>query len=210
MSFAIRIAGSEQHYRCGSDETLLDAALAAGFWMPHRCRNGACGACKCQLLSGEVDHGPALYSSLSAGERQDGKLLPCCARPREDLLIECAAAEAPGEIRVKRLLMQVRQLTHQDAATLRLRLRWSAQQRFTCHAGQSLDVLLDEGQRRPARICDRHEEDRCIELELQRLVGADGGDALFDQLSVGTSLRIEGPFGHADGDAQLRSAVRAA
>lgn len=209
MSFTVRIAGGEQHFQCASEETLLDAALTSGFWMPYRCRNGACGACKCQLLTGDVNHGSALFSSLSAGERQGGKLLLCCARPQSDLLIECAAAEAPGEIRVKRLLMQVREVARRDVGPLQLRARWPAQQRFTCHAGQHLDILLDDGKRRPAVILGRSDEDRSIELELWRMPDKNGCDLLFDQLDAGTSLRIEGPFGSADGDARVRSAIEA-
>lgn len=47
--------GDTFHARAG--QTLLDAALMAGFDLPHDCRSGHCGTCRCSVVDGAVDGG---------------------------------------------------------------------------------------------------------------------------------------------------------
>jgi len=53
-------------------QTLLDACLRAGVWLPHACGHGLCGTCKVEVLEGEVDHGGASPFALMDFERDDG------------------------------------------------------------------------------------------------------------------------------------------
>ncbi|MGH3349790.1 MAG: 2Fe-2S iron-sulfur cluster-binding protein [Nocardioides sp.] len=63
---------------------LLDVLLAAGIEAPFSCREGACSACACVLLEGEVDleHNEVLDSTDLA----DGLILACQATARTDRL----------------------------------------------------------------------------------------------------------------------------
>ncbi len=63
---------------------LLDALLAAGIDAPFSCREGACSACACVLLEGEVDL--ERNEVLDAADLADGLILACQARPRSDRL----------------------------------------------------------------------------------------------------------------------------
>ena len=36
-------------------QTLLDAALRQGVYLPHACNHGLCGTCKVEVLEGEAD-----------------------------------------------------------------------------------------------------------------------------------------------------------
>ena len=40
-------------------QTILDAALRQGIYIPHACGHGLCGTCKVTVLGGDVDHGLA-------------------------------------------------------------------------------------------------------------------------------------------------------
>ncbi len=60
----------------------------AGVWLPHSCTHGTCATCKCDILDGDIDHGEASSFALMDFERDEGKLLTCCARPRSDVTIE--------------------------------------------------------------------------------------------------------------------------
>ena len=57
--------------------TLLDALLNAGLDAPHSCREGACSACACVLLEGEVDL--ELNEVLDAQDLAEGLILACQA-----------------------------------------------------------------------------------------------------------------------------------
>ena len=73
---------------CRDDQSILDACLRNGIWLPHSCTHGTCGTCKAELLDGEVDHGDASAFALMDFERDEGKLLLCQACPRGDVTIE--------------------------------------------------------------------------------------------------------------------------
>lgn len=63
---------------------LLDVLLAAGIEAPYSCREGACSACACILLEGEVDL--AHNEVLDAADLADGLILACQATARSDRL----------------------------------------------------------------------------------------------------------------------------
>ena len=73
---------------CREDQTILDACLRSGVWLPHSCTHGTCATCKADVLDGDVDHGAASSFALMDYERDEGKLLPCTACPRSDVTIE--------------------------------------------------------------------------------------------------------------------------
>ena len=65
-------------------QTILDAALRQGIYIPHACGHGLCGTCKVTIESGDVDHGAANPFALMDFERDDGKTLACCATLQSD------------------------------------------------------------------------------------------------------------------------------
>lgn len=58
---------------------LTDVLLAAGLDAPYSCREGACSACACEVLEGEVEM--ARNEVLDAVDLADGIVLGCQARP---------------------------------------------------------------------------------------------------------------------------------
>jgi ferredoxin len=80
--FQIEIAPQGWRFDCPPGQTLLLAALAAGYRLPHSCRNGTCRACMAPLLQGRVDY-RVEWPGLSAEEKAEGWILPCVACPRE-------------------------------------------------------------------------------------------------------------------------------
>jgi ferredoxin-NADP reductase/fatty acid desaturase len=60
-------------------ETVLDAALRAGFDVPYGCAAGACGTCRARLTEGSVTMD--VNHALSDADVARGHVLPCQARP---------------------------------------------------------------------------------------------------------------------------------
>jgi 3-ketosteroid 9alpha-monooxygenase subunit B len=58
---------------------MLDVLIGAGLDPPYSCRQGVCGACACQLVSGEVEM--AHNEVLEAADLADGYVLACQAVP---------------------------------------------------------------------------------------------------------------------------------
>ena len=88
MSYELTIEPLGQTLEVEDDQTILDAALRAGIWLPHACCHGLCATCKVQVVDGEVDHGEASSFALMDFERDEGKALACCAKLEADTVIE--------------------------------------------------------------------------------------------------------------------------
>ena len=65
-----------------ADETLLEAALAAGIDAPHNCTEGRCGTCLSWLRTGDVSM--AVTRALSPRNKERGYVLACQSRPSSD------------------------------------------------------------------------------------------------------------------------------
>jgi CDP-4-dehydro-6-deoxyglucose reductase len=69
-------------------ESIVDAVRRHGYRTRYSCRRGGCGACKAELVAGEVTYCvPIAESVLTAAERADGRCLPCRAIPDGDVVV---------------------------------------------------------------------------------------------------------------------------
>ena len=91
-------AGAEVQLEVADGQTLLDACLRAGVWLPHACGHGLCGTCKVEVLDGEVDHGAASPFALMDFERDEGWTLACSATAQTDVCIEADIDEEPDAV----------------------------------------------------------------------------------------------------------------
>ena len=56
MSYTVHFEPSGHQIEVSDSEHILTAALRHGLQIPYSCRGGACGACKAQIIEGEVDY----------------------------------------------------------------------------------------------------------------------------------------------------------
>ncbi len=79
----LRRSGKTLHVT--ANDTILDAALAAGVDAPYSCRAGNCKTCAVKVLEGEPDHRD---SALSPAEREQQHLMcPCISRAKGERLV---------------------------------------------------------------------------------------------------------------------------
>ncbi len=203
----VSVANSDRTFSADPQQTVLEAALAAGLNVPHACKSGNCGACRARLLTGRVGypHGPPL--GLSAGDVDEGLILLCQARALEDLCIETIEITTPDRVTTRRLPARIdhtRQLSHD---VLGLFLRLPAAEPFLFMPGQYLDVMLSGGRRRSFSIASPPHDARLLELHVRRVAGGAWTDPLFAEPMRNTLLSIEGPLGRfvyrADGASPL-------
>lgn len=65
-------------------ESLLELAEACDISVRWSCRTGVCHTCESGLISGSVSYRPKPLDTPAPG-----KVLICCSRPREDVVIDC-------------------------------------------------------------------------------------------------------------------------
>lgn len=86
-SYKVTIQNRGSVIECRTDQTVLQAAIAAGIDYPYACASGNCGICVSKLDSGVVSLLPYSDTSLSAERASSGDTLACRARPCADLAI---------------------------------------------------------------------------------------------------------------------------
>ncbi|EOW2078105.1 2Fe-2S iron-sulfur cluster-binding protein [Vibrio mimicus] len=85
MIYTVRILPSEKQFTINQGETVLDAELNQQIAFPHRCRIGACAACLCKLVEGEVEY--ELEPLLTEQEKETGWIFACQACATTDLVL---------------------------------------------------------------------------------------------------------------------------
>ncbi len=197
MAWQVTIEPLGEVIEVEDDQTILDAALRAGIYLPHACGHGLCGTCKVQVLEGEVDLGDASPFALMDMERDEGMCLACEARPLSDVVIEAEIDEDPDaenhpvedfEATVARIVQH----------SPRFRSIWLdlPGEGIRFQAGQYVNVHvpgLDEP--RAFSIATPPQEPNRIELIVGRVPGGAGTAWLHDELAEGDSLRFTGPYG---------------
>jgi len=195
MSYQVTIQPSGHQFSLERGQTVLEAALDAGFALPYGCRNGACGACKGKVLSGRVDYGEAQEGTLTAEDRKQGLALFCCARPLEDLVIEVREVTAVKDIPVKTLPCRVERLERLCHDVMGIWLKLPSSERLQFLPGQYIDFLLKDGKRRSFSLANAPEEDALLELHARHVPGGFFTDHIFNVMKVKDIMRINGPLG---------------
>jgi len=195
MSYQVTIRPSGHQFSVERDQTVLEAALGAGFALPYGCRNGACGVCKGKVLAGRVDYGEAQEGTLTAEDRSQGLALFCCARPLEDLVIEVREVTAVKDIPVKTLPCRVERLERLCHDVMGIWLKLPSSERLQFLPGQYIDFLLKDGRRRSFSLANAPEEDALLELHVRHVPGGFFTDHIFNTMKVKDIMRINGPLG---------------
>ena len=200
MSFSVTIAPSKRTFTMQRDETVLSAAINAGIGLPYGCKDGACGSCKCQLLEGRVIHGAHQDKALSAQEEAAGYMLTCCATPQTDLVLACKQVVGVGDHPVVKMPTRLTSLTRLAPDVMVLRLQLPATNNFGFRAGQYLEFVLKDGQRRSYSMANaphavKEAGPQGIELHIRHMPGGVFTDHVFGAMKDKEILRVEGPFG---------------
>ncbi len=198
MSFNVTVQPSGRRFEANEGEALLAAAIRQGIGLPYGCKDGACGSCKCKKLEGTVVHGPHQLKALSHEEEAQGLVLTCCAVPQTDAVLESRQVTDESAFPVRKMparISQLQRLTH-DVVVMRLQL--PANEVFKYHAGQYVEFLLRDGDRRSYSMANApHTQAQTpgIELHLRHMPGGKFTDQVFSTLKEKDILRIEGPYG---------------
>lgn len=177
-------------------QTLLDAALRAGVWLPYACNHGVCGTCKVTVLEGEVEHNEASSFALMDLERDEGKALACCATLASDI-----ALEADVEEEADALNLPVGDFTGTVARledlTPTVKGIWlEAPEEVAFQAGQYLNLEVPGvAAPRAFSIANPPAEGGWLELNVRRVEGGAATTYLSQSLKIGERLRFTAPLG---------------
>ena len=198
MTYEVTIESTGDVIEVEEGQTILDAALRAGVYLPHACGHGLCATCKIEILDGEVDQGDPSPFALMDMERDEGKCLACCASPESDLVIEADIDEEPDAEchSVKDFVGVVSKI---ETFTPRIKAIFLAIENsgIDFQAGQYVNLILPgmEDQPRAFSIANPPSAPNMIELNVCLVENGQGTAYLHNELKVGDELNFSGPYG---------------
>jgi CDP-4-dehydro-6-deoxyglucose reductase, E3 len=176
-------------------ETVLDAGLRDAIPMPFECRNGGCGVCKGTILYGKVDYGVYQPAMLTDQEKAAGKALLCCCTALSDVEIEYEPTQGAGGIALKVYTTRVHRLQRLAGDVMQVLLRLEGGEKIRFYAGQYINILLDDGQKRAFSFATAPHQDEFIELQIRLIPGGKFTAHVFNEMKEGDVVRFEGPIG---------------
>jgi len=194
--FTVTLSTSGRRFDVLPGETVLEAAQRAGIALPYSCRAGVCGSCKATLLKGRCEYPRNPPAALDVHDRAQHAVLLCQAVPASDLLVQAREVTSVEDIARRQLDVQVSRKWPLAPDVIGLQLQPVAgETRLNWLPGQYLDVLLEDGRRRPFSIANGPQADGAIELHVRHVAGGGFTSWVSDALQEGDRLRIEGPLG---------------
>jgi toluene monooxygenase electron transfer component len=193
----VSIEQGESFAANAAEDSLLRAALRAGIGFPHECSVGGCGACRFELLEGQIDDLWTDAPGLNERDRKRGKRLACQSRLRGDVRIKvrCDAAYRPVVAPTRRsfALVRRRMLTHDMAE-----LSFETSTTVNFLPGQYALLYLP-GIQGPRAYSMSNVLDGSGRLQfiVRRTPDGHGSGLLVDRLAIGQHIDIDGPYGHA-------------
>lgn len=195
MSYEVTVEPTGDVIEVEEGQTILNAALRQGVWLPFACGHGTCGTCKVQVLEGDVDLGDASSFALMDMEREEGVVLACCALPESDVTIEADIDVDPDflGLPVEDYQAQVVSLENLSPTIKGVRLELDRPMQF--QAGQYINLEIPEVGSRAFSIANTPADAGYIELHVRQVPGGLGTTYLHERLQEGDKLVLSGPYG---------------
>ena len=194
-TFTVTVEPSGTAFSANADETLLAAGIRQGVGLPYGCKDGACGSCKCKMVSGSVVHANFQRKALSVEDEAAHFVLTCCATAHSDIVLESRQVTPAGALPIKKMPTRVSSLVKKSADVVVMHLQLPANDAFTFRAGQYIEFILRDGARRSYSMANAPHIGPGLELHIRHMPGGRFTDLAFGSMKEKDILRIEGPFG---------------
>ncbi|WP_172148008.1 NADH:ubiquinone reductase (Na(+)-transporting) subunit F [Pseudomonas tumuqii] len=196
MSYTVTIEPTGEQIDVEEGQTILQAALRQGVWLPFACGHGTCATCKVQVLEGEVEIGAASPFALMDIEREEGKVLACCATVQSDVTIEADIDVDPDFLGhpVADFRATVSAIVELSPTIKGVHLRLDRPMAFQSGQYVNLDLPGIDGSR-AFSLANPSGQASEVELHVRLVEGGAATGYIHQQLKVGDQLQLSGPYG---------------
>jgi len=195
MTFQISILPSGRTFTVNEGEAMLSAGIRQGIGLPYGCKDGACGSCKCKKIEGTVVHGVHQSKALSEEEEANGYVLTCCGIPQSDVVLESRQVTEAGAFPIRKMPARVGALRRASHDVMVIHLQLPANDPFVYHAGQYIEFIMRDGNRRSYSMANARHNGPGVELHIRHMPGGKFTDHVFSNMKEKEIQRVEGPFG---------------
>lgn len=193
----ITLAKSELSFDCPAGDTVLRAALRAGFGFPYECNVGSCGNCLFEIAEGSVEHERVDAPAWTDRHKSRNRFLGCQAKPLGDLTIKVNLRDhyVPKHrpVITTARLTTIEDITH-DIREFRFTLATPA----PFLPGQYA-LLYVEGVTgaRAYSMSNVTQDGADWHFQVKKVPGGACTEKLFTALKPGDELKADGPYGMA-------------
>ena len=193
----IQVEGGPAFEMAEGEDTLLRAALRAGLPWPYECSVGGCGACRYELVEGEVATLWPEAPGLSERERRRGKRLACQSRPLQDCRVRVRLEAPPDEEPIPPRPMQATVVgRHSITPDMDAFVLQSPGQALFRPGQYALLYPPGVVGARAYSMANLPNAEGRWHFIVRRVPGGAGSQALFASLHPGASVLLDGPYGH--------------
>lgn len=195
MSAQVVISPSKHEFFVEGADTILEAALRAGYALNYGCSSGNCGLCKARIVSGQVHKVRHHDYVLSEAEKLQGYTLLCSHTAVSDLVVEALEATTPADIPQQQIASRVKAVSRLADDVMLLHLQTPRTQRLRFFAGQNVTLSVDgiEPMELPVASCPC--DDRNLQFHVERNPESGFADKVFHALRQGDPVTVWGPWG---------------
>jgi toluene monooxygenase electron transfer component len=193
----IRNASDGSEYHQIGDDTILRAALRANIGLSYECNSGGCGACKFELLEGQVKTLWDTAPGLTDRDKRRGRHLACQCRAEGDITIKAPVSPSyvptVAPVRQMATLKSISDVSH-DIREFCFESERTADFLPGQYAMLSLPQVTGERAYSMSNIGNDRSQ---WQFQIRRVPQGKGTDYLFNQLQVGDRIGLDGPYGLA-------------
>ncbi len=193
----ITIPAANLSFDVEEGDTIARAATRAGLGFPYECNVGECGNCRFELLDGEVSYLRENPPALNEKDIARKRYLGCQAQPRGECQIKVPLRDHYKSkylpVRTKGTLIETIDITHDIRE-----FRFALENPTGFLPGQYALIAAPgvEGARAYS-MCNVTSSGEEWHFQIRKLPNGKATGSLFDELKVGGSVGLDGPFGMA-------------
>lgn len=195
MAAHVKIRPSGHEFFVEGADTLLEAALRAGFALNYGCSNGNCGQCKARVVEGQVMKVRPHDYVLSEAEKSSGYALMCSNTAVTDVVIEAGEAQLASDIPLQHITAHVKSIDQAGDDMLILNLQTPRNNRLRFLAGQNAMLQLGHALSAEFPVASCPCDDRNLQFHIRNLPGNPFSDYVATRLMNGEAVTVEGPKG---------------
>lgn len=195
MTHRVELKSGEYSFQAEAHESILDAAIRAGVPLNYGCSNGNCGLCKAKIISGSTMQLRTHDFVIRDADKIQGHALMCSTSCQSDVVIDADVVVSASDIPAQELRIKVRKIDRvsDDLAIITMQVPRTLRLRFI--AGQYVQVYDDQQRSHEYAIASCPCDEKRIEFHVRKLEDDAFSNMVFNQLSVGDWLNVQGPYG---------------
>lgn len=175
-------------------DTVLQAALTAGYEFPYSCGSATCGTCMGKVLHGGFTYGNVEPYALDEDAQDNGFALFCSVKPTSDMIIEVEDVYAPHFLPARKAEYKISDYKILDNDIYQVFLK-PKKKAIRHHSGQYLKIITDENIPVPFSIANMPNDEGGIELQIKDVPDHQLTSEIINKIKAKKNLTLRGPYG---------------